>query len=97
VDTENHLVPDYDYMGKPRYLEAITRNNSPRPYWGPKKKVNHYGRYAHLNALDGHNGIPLNSLYPSMKEPTTGVINENYQDDNISGRSSASVIRRSKL
>lgn len=27
----------------------MTENNRPRLDWGPKKRVNHYGPYAHLN------------------------------------------------
>lgn len=41
-----------DYNEKPRYLEAITRNNSPRNDWGPKKKANQFGIYAHQPADD---------------------------------------------
>jgi hypothetical protein len=45
------LVEDNDYLETPTYLEAITKNNSPRDDWGPKKRINHYGLYAHLNTL----------------------------------------------
>lgn len=32
-------------LEKPRYIKAITANNSPRYDWGPKKKINQYGFY----------------------------------------------------
>ncbi len=75
-------------MEKPRYLEAITENNSPRYDWGPKKRINHYGLYAHLNTLESKNDVGLNGIRPNSK---TGLINENFQNDNISNRSEADI------
>ena len=49
-------------MEKPCYLQAITENNSPRYDWGPKKKVNHYGLYAHLNQLESKADHVLNQI-----------------------------------
>lgn len=40
-----------NYQPVPRYLAAFTENNSPAEDWGPKKRANHYGAYAHLNDL----------------------------------------------
>ncbi|CAF3820110.1 unnamed protein product [Adineta steineri] len=47
-DSRDYFVNDDDYTIKPRYIEAITENNSPRDDWGPIKSVNHYGLYRHL-------------------------------------------------
>ncbi|CAF1391258.1 unnamed protein product [Adineta steineri] len=55
VGNGNELVEDNDYMKQPRYLEALTQNNSPRDDWGPKKRVNQYGLYAHLRKIEINN------------------------------------------
>ena len=68
-------------MEKPRYLEAITQNNSPRYDWGPKKRVNQFGLYAHLQTVDVNHDIALDGIHTKA---TTGVVNENYQNDTIS-------------
>ncbi|CAF1493281.1 unnamed protein product [Adineta steineri] len=47
-DSRDYFVNDDDYTIKPRYIEAITENNSPRDDWGPIKSVNHYGLYRQL-------------------------------------------------
>jgi hypothetical protein len=68
-------------LEKPRYIEAFTQNNSPRYDWGPKKKINHYGLYAHLNAFESNDEMGLNGL------PTSGTntfLNESFQEDNVS-------------
>ncbi|CAF4778621.1 unnamed protein product, partial [Rotaria socialis] len=38
-----------NFSSRYRFLRAFKANNSPSDDWGPKKKVNHYGDYAHLN------------------------------------------------
>ena len=37
------------YYKRPRYLAALTANNSPRKDWGPMKRINQYGIYVHLS------------------------------------------------
>jgi hypothetical protein len=51
MENGNMLLEDNNYLETPTYLKAITENNSPRYDWGPKKRINHYGLYAHLNSL----------------------------------------------
>ena len=41
---------------RPRFLEAIRQNHSPRLDWGPKRKANHVGIYAHLSSVDDDRG-----------------------------------------
>ncbi|CAF1682399.1 unnamed protein product, partial [Adineta ricciae] len=48
IESDNHLHEGNNYLEKPRCLAAITENNSPRFDWGPKKRINQYGLYAHL-------------------------------------------------
>ncbi len=67
-------------MEQPRYLEAFTENNSPRYDWGPKKRINHYGLYAHLNTSQSNEQI-------SVKPGTNTFINQTFQGDNISNKS----------
>ena len=38
-----------DHKKMPCYLAAFTANNSPREDWGPKKRANQSGSYAHLS------------------------------------------------
>lgn len=38
-----------DLQGTPLYLAAFTRNNLPSKTWGPRRRIHHYGPYAHLN------------------------------------------------
>ncbi|CAF3280628.1 unnamed protein product [Rotaria socialis] len=38
-----------NFSSRYRFLRAFKANNSPSDDWGPKKKVNQYGDYAHLN------------------------------------------------
>lgn len=45
----NSVHESDDYAGQPRFLQAISENNSPRSDWGPKKRANHYGLYSHLS------------------------------------------------
>jgi hypothetical protein len=87
--TDNTLLENNDYLDKPRYLEAITENNSPRYDWGPKKRINHYGLYAHLNALQSNNDIMLNGI-----RQTTGTEfdNGNFLKDNVSNKSTTEII-----
>ena len=80
IENENHLVESNDYMEKPQYLQAITENNSPRYDWGPKKRINHYGLYAHLNTLQSNQDIALDGI---RTKSATGVFNQNFQNDNI--------------
>jgi hypothetical protein len=79
VESGNTLGEGNDYMETPRYLKAITENNSPRYDWGPKKKINHYGLYAHLNKLQSKTDIALNGIHAKS---TTGFINQDFQNDN---------------
>ena len=79
MGSANHLLEGNDYIEKPRFLEAITENNSPRYDWGPKKRINHYGLYAHLNALESNNDIALNGI---RTKSVTGIVNRNFQTDN---------------
>ena len=79
-------------MEKPRYLQSITENNSPRFDWGPKKKANHYGLYSHLKQGNGMNPITVEYGSPS----SNGLINEQYRndddiDDRISHRSDSNL------
>ncbi len=61
-------------------MEAITKNNSPKYDWGPKRNENCYGMYAHLNSFESKNDIRLNEIRASS---ITGYVNENFQCDNI--------------
>lgn len=69
-----------DYLEKPRFLQAITENNSPRYDWGPKKSANHYGLYLHLRKK------PVEKNNISIKdenEPihSNGFVNDQYERD----------------
>jgi len=79
IENENTLGEGNDYMETPRYLKAITENNSPRYDWGPKKKINHYGLYAHLNTLESKTDVALNGIYAKS---TTEFINQDFQNNN---------------
>jgi hypothetical protein len=83
IENENTLSEGNDYMETPRYLKATIENNSPRDDWGPKKRINHYGLYAHLNTLESKTDIPLNGIHATS---TTGFINRNFQNDNTSNK-----------
>ncbi len=85
---DNSVVINENYIEKPRYIEAVTRNNSPRYDWGPKKRINHYGLYAHLSTLDRNDEIALNGL---DRSGTNAFINENFQGDNNSNQETFEV------
>lgn len=80
--TGNSVHEYTDYLEKPRYLGAISENNSPRFDWGPKKKANHYGRYAHLNDLLGDGNVTVNGMKNAAYEdvfdesPDSTVLNQ---------------------
>ncbi len=65
-------------MEKPRYIEAFTQNNSPRYDWGPKKRINHYGLYAHLNTPERNDKIILNGRNTNL--------NQGFEEDNNSNK-----------
>ena len=44
----NNVVP-VDSEFKPLYLQALTLNNLPSEQWGPRRRANQTGIYAHLN------------------------------------------------
>jgi hypothetical protein len=71
-------------LEKPRYLEAFTQNNSPRYDWGPKKRINHYGLYAHLNTSESYGEMALDALRTSE---TNGHFNKTFEGDNTSHKS----------
>jgi hypothetical protein len=76
----NYLRDDNNYSKKPRYLEAFTENNLPRYDWGPKKRINHFGLYAHLNTTESNEKMTLNGL---RKPGTNSYFNKSFQDDHI--------------
>jgi hypothetical protein len=78
------LREDNNYLGKPRYLESFTQNNSPRYDWGPKKRINHYGLYSHLNTSETNDEVALNALRTSGGN---GFLNQSFHEDNISNKS----------
>ena len=55
----------------------------PRYDWGPKKKANHYGLYAHLSASASNNNMQLNDIKPS----STGFVNGGFKNDTVSNQS----------
>jgi len=80
-----------DYEEKPRFLQSITENNSPRFDWGPKKKVNQTGRYAHLRL--NKEFVQLSTRQDEQRQ-TNEFVNEIYQDDlddRISNRSNSNL------
>jgi hypothetical protein len=80
---DNSVIDDNNYLEKPRYIKAITQNNSPRYDWGPKKRINHYGLYAHLSRLNSDGEIALNRL---GRSGANAFINQNFQGDNNSNK-----------
>lgn len=59
-----------NFSEKPRYIQAFTENNSPRFDWGPKKKINQYGLYSHLNRVETKTELIDNTF-----------TNENYHEE----------------
>jgi hypothetical protein len=80
----NRLVDGNDYSKKPPYLGALEQNNFPRYDWGPKKRVNRFGLYTHLNTLESNEDIALRRLNMGK---TNGVVNEIFEGDHISNNS----------
>ena len=66
-----------DYAEQPRFLQAVTENNSPRFDWGPKKAANQYGRYAHLRVAKA----PVVTEMENGTLATNGFVNEQFRDD----------------
>ncbi|CAF3820160.1 unnamed protein product [Adineta steineri] len=87
VDLRNdsYVSNEHNYLEKPRYIEAITRNNSPRYDWGPKKKINHYGLYSHLNTTSSHN--------ENRQSQTNMFYNESYERDNLSNKHMGNILK----
>ncbi|CAF1501256.1 unnamed protein product, partial [Didymodactylos carnosus] len=91
--THNHLVTGQNYVERPRYLEAFTRNNEPADDWGPKRDADHIGPYAHLSKrLQPMTIYPVttekgltNSTFeanspPALAfQPSDGIVNPSYQ------------------
>jgi len=78
---------DHDQQ-KPIYLAAFTANNLPGETWGPRRKVNQVGPYAHLRNRSTNNNIPaqqLSSKHSSVlisgTDADTGVKNPTFNSD----------------
>ena len=86
IDPESgHSVHEgTDYLEKPRFLQAITENNSPRYDWGPKKSANHYGLYSHLRKKpfqNKNNNNDVSMVQHNDQIHSNGFINDEYQKD----------------
>ena len=64
----------------------------PRYDWGPKKKANHYGLYAHLSAFALNNNMQLNGI----KQSSTGFVNEAFTNGAVPNHSE-NEIQQEKL
>ena len=70
-------------LDKPRYLQAITENNSPRYDWGPKKKQNQFGLYEHLQRNQSNDELVTKSTRSFEKNTyfnETILLDDNGQD-----------------
>ena len=72
---------DENVLEKPRYLQSISENNSPRYDWGPKKRVNQYGLYSHLSRTETNVDLASNTFS-----------NENFEEDEQSRRRETELI-----
>jgi hypothetical protein len=61
-------------------LEAITQNNSPRYDWGPKKHVNQYGIYAHLQNKQSKEEMVMNEIRSRVG---TGHANGSFHSEKV--------------
>lgn len=62
-------------IDKPRYLVALTINNTPRDDWGPKKAANQTGDYAHLCQQPVRRAASESYLTPISQKNSTGFMN----------------------
>lgn len=77
-------------MQTPVYLAAFTANNSPGDTWGPRRKIHHYGVYAHLSSPTTNNTVPTQE-YGSNHSPVpsyqtniiTDVNNPTFNPDSV--------------
>ncbi len=77
-----------DIQQKPIYLAAFTANNLPGETWGPRRKVNQVGVYAHLRNRSTKNNIPAQQQYSKHSsvvvngtDTDTGVKNPTFNSD----------------
>ena len=74
----------------PLYLAALKANNSPAETWGPRRKANQTGVYAHLNSgLTGDNifnqqrSSKRSSVVQKRIDTTTGTTNPTFDSSTI--------------
>ncbi|CAF1258043.1 unnamed protein product [Rotaria sordida] len=53
-----------NFEEKPLYLAALTANNSPADYWGPRRRKHQTGAYAHLAAKSTVHDISAQQQFP---------------------------------
>ena len=84
--SQTDVIP-VDTEFKPVYLQALTLNNLPSEQWGPRRRANQTGIYAHLNktiiqkrkSIDRRTHASTHSLKKHHDEPV--VNNDAYEPD----------------
>lgn len=68
-------------LEKPRYLKALAATSEPSDDWGPKKKVNQTGIYAHLrSAAEMKKGLSTPSRLNMRSGATSPISEKGFQN-----------------
>ncbi|CAF1230667.1 unnamed protein product [Adineta steineri] len=70
----------------PLYLAAFRENNLPADTWGPRKRIHHYGAYAHLNNRKPKNDLSIQQNFSKRSSPIdngTNTINRAFDSSSI--------------
>jgi protease II len=89
TNKDDHTLENDDRT-KPIYLAALTANNSPGETWGPRRKADQIGVYAHLRNRSTNNNMSSaqDILYYSPtstngRDTITSITNPTFNRDSV--------------